>query len=523
MGFKRFLVPACVVATALSSIPVYAASNKEITSVYVRLEEEKVDSGEIPNVTFETGSNNYQVVSAEPSKEHSDWEPGRKVTFTVILESLDGYRFDKKEIDDVQVNNGSVSSQRITSSEIELRISYLPKITLAEPENIYFEDEYEAKWDEVEFANAYEVRIYEEDEDDGEMHQKDTVKVTKESIDLSDYVTNYMGITFEVRAVPKNSKEDEYMDPSDWVSVDDMVYSDDNTSYGDFYGDNDELRFQDEDGKNVTGWQQVNGNWYYFDSSNNDYAVHDAWKEINGYWYRFGTDCKMKTGWAKVNNWWYYLNSDAQGQYGAMATGWISTSPNGPWYYLDNTGRQGLPYGAMWANTTTPDGHHVDESGACYDFADTNQNNNVNNSSNNITNNSNGVVGTGITHKFDDGTYASGWTQLGDYWYYFDQANSNRAITNNWYFDGTNWFRFDGSGHMQTGWVQVDGYWYYLNPNSDGTRGAVMTGWIQQAPGSPWYYLQPNVEGRKIPMGAMWSNATTPDGFHVDASGAWVQ
>ena len=55
------------------------------------------------------------------------------------------------------------------------------------------------------------------------------------------------------------------------------------------------------------------------------------------------------------------------------------------------------------------------------------------------------------------------------------------------------WFYFDQYGHMLTGWQFINGKWYYLNPTKDGTLGACFIG-----PGK------------------------TPDGWEVDASGAWT-
>lgn len=515
MGVKKhFLITLCVASTFVFAIPAYADSSKEINSVYIRLEEEKVEPGQVPNVALSTSSSNYQIVSAEPSKEYGDWEPGRKITFEVIIEPFDGYYFNKKHIDDISVSNGVVSYKKVTSDEIEAKISYVPKVTLASPQNLYFENEYEAKWDEVEYCNAYEVDIYEEDEETGDWVSTGIVKVTTESIDLSSYVTDHMGVTFKVRAIPKNSEEDKYMEPSEWVSIDEIAYSSENTSYGEFSGESPNLKFIGEDGEAATGWQQINGNWYYFDSAEENYAACDEWKYINSNWYRFGADSIMKTGWVKVNGKSYYLNTDTTGNTGAMVTGWISTGPNGPWYYLDDTGQHSVPYGVLWVNTTTPDGYTVDSTGAYYgsDLNDTNS----------------GLSGVnqtdyGITYKHDDGTYASGWTQLDNNWYYFDSNNYNRAITSNWYFDGVNWFRFNEQGQMLIGWQYIDGYWYYMNLKSDGTRGAMKTGWLQETPNSLWYYLQAEMENKQVPLGAMYADRITPDGFYVNSSGAWIR
>ena len=55
------------------------------------------------------------------------------------------------------------------------------------------------------------------------------------------------------------------------------------------------------------------------------------------------------------------------------------------------------------------------------------------------------------------------------------------------------WFWFDRQGNMLTGWQFINGKWYYLNPTKDGTLGACQLGGV------------------------------TPDGWTVDANGAWIE
>ena len=116
----------------------------------------------------------------------------------------------------------------------------------------------------------------------------------------------------------------------------------------------------------VTGWQKIDGTWYYF-NSNGDKLT--GWQKIKGVWYYLKSDGAMATGWVKVNGKWYYLKSN-----GAMATGWIKTG--GKWYYLKSSGAMATGWlkdngkwyylnssGAMVTGTVTIDGKE-------YTFAD---------------------------------------------------------------------------------------------------------------------------------------------------------
>ncbi len=94
----------------------------------------------------------------------------------------------------------------------------------------------------------------------------------------------------------------------------------------------------------------------------------------------------------------------------------------------------------------------------------------------------------------------------------------------NQYADLTNgqmafdWFRFDADGHMLTGWyTDGNGDVYYLNPLSDNTRGRMITGWLQIE--GKWYYFNELPDGTR---GKLLKSTTTPDGYIVDADGAWT-
>ena len=96
-----------------------------------------------------------------------------------------------------------------------------------------------------------------------------------------------------------------------------------------------------------------------------------------------------------------------------------------------------------------------------------------------------------------DGTWS--YDSINDVWTYKTSQlfrNCWAYIVNPFAGEGQNradWFLFDEAGSMLTGWQQKDGRWYYLNTSKDGTRGACLIG-----------------PGR------------TPDGYEIDAEGAWT-
>ena len=77
-----------------------------------------------------------------------------------------------------------------------------------------------------------------------------------------------------------------------------------------------------------TGWQQIDGSWYYF----KDNGVMAADELVTGAFnYYMGADGRMCTGWVKGNGKWYHMNSN-----GIMDTGWLEDG--GSWYFLYTEG-----------------------------------------------------------------------------------------------------------------------------------------------------------------------------------------
>lgn len=144
-------------------------------------------------------------------------------------------------------------------------------------------------------------------------------------------------------------------------------------------------------------------------------------------------------------------------------------------------------------------------------------------------------------YRFDlQSSMATGWFYDNEYkgWYYLNPADGKDIgkmvrgwhkdeNTNKWYYLNKEW------GSMQTGWHNDsdDGRWYYLDP----TSGEMAIGWhfingkwyffnmVNSAPtwalvDGKWVYGNSNIR----PYGAMYVNEVTPDGYRVDANGAWI-
>ncbi|WP_415334711.1 M14 family zinc carboxypeptidase [Clostridium perfringens] len=173
-----------------------------------------------------------------------------------------------------------------------------------------------------------------------------------------------------------------------------------------------------------SGWQEIEGNWYYFNSNGN---MKTGWEEINGYWYYFNNNGIMQTGWQEIGGKWYYFRPD-----GNMRVGWEQI--NGYWYYFGSDGSMQTGWqevGGIW-----------------YYFR-------------------------------PDGNMKTGWEEINGYWYYF---NGDGVMQTGWQEIGGVWYYFRPDGNMRIGWEEINGYWYYF-----GSNGAMQTGW-QELGGTWYYF-----------------------------------
>ena len=156
---------------------------------------------------------------------------------------------------------------------------------------------------------------------------------------------------------------------------------------------------EDPDYVVLTGWQKIDGTWYYFDSNG---AMQTGWVKVSGKWYYMNTSGEMQTGWVKVSGKWYYLNAS-----GAMQTGWVKVS--GKWYYLNASGAMQTGW--------------VKVSGKWY-------------------------------YLNASGAMQTGWVKVSGKWYYM---NASGAMQTGWIQLSGKWYYLNASGAMASGETLVIG------------------------------------------------------------------
>lgn len=122
-------------------------------------------------------------------------------------------------------------------------------------------------------------------------------------------------------------------------------------------------------------------------------------------------------------------------------------------------------------------------------------------------------------HFEEDGIMDSGWflDRATNKWYYLSMNHDGffGEMIKGWHHDPDDgrWYFLDrADGHMYISWDKIDGNWYYFNPNPPAQT------WFFDNSTGRWNYGD-NKDIR--PLGSMFINEDTPDGFHVNDTGAW--
>ena len=92
-------------------------------------------------------------------------------------------------------------------------------------------------------------------------------------------------------------------------------------------------------GEMLTGWQEINGDLYYFDKSSGERLT--GWLEMDGKHYYLGDDGAVKKGFVSVGDRTYFFNEDT----GERVSGWLNYNESGTWYFCDPNREDALAVG----------------------------------------------------------------------------------------------------------------------------------------------------------------------------------
>ena len=313
----------------------------------------------------------------------------------------------------------------------------------------------------------------------------------------------YYNMSYMVGSIPVTLEQIE----AGWKTIAGQTYyfdEDGNKAYGIWTIDGKQYGFNTGDGalvRNNVTWDyddEWNQNFYFCDE-NGLVVVQPGWqKDDYGNWYYIkDTTGKLVTNdWKQSGSVWYYFNSE-----GRMVANGGYRARDGKLYYFRDTGA--LDETAGWKKNTYGEWFFV-ENGQC----------------------------------------VTGWKQISNVWYYFDDYDGRMYANGVYTIDDKEYF-FDASGHLVStpGWkkatntytwtdgngvqhTETEEYWYYL-----GNDNLPLKGW--QKIDNKWYYFEESsgrmyandvyeIDGKKYcfeASGAMGTGWTKRTGTYTDNSG----
>lgn len=367
-GLKKWSIAATAALMAAGMcIPAFAAT--KISNVKITLSGDEPQAGgamgsaevKIPDAAYYTVDDSFYTNEGD-----DEWERGATPVYRVELEAKDGYYFSSMSKSNISISgmHGTYKTSKVLDGGSGIRIDIkLRKVSgdLSDIDDFYWDGRI-AKWDEVDDADKYEVKLYRG------TRTVTTVTTSNNQYNFYPYMTSSGDYSFKVRAVSNSDGE-----KSSWTDQSEEYYMNSSNVYtGAAPGTGGTT------GTIGGGWLQNQYGWYYTLSNNT--IVKSNWLFVDNNWFYFdangymmtglqaidgrifylnpvsdGTRGAMLTGVQIVNGLFYYFNPISDGTRGAMLTG-FQTINNNVYYFDTNSG-------SLWANTVAPNGKWIDAAG----------------------------------------------------------------------------------------------------------------------------------------------------------------
>ena len=109
---------------------------------------------------------------------------------------------------------------------------------------------------------------------------------------------------------------------------------------------------------------------------------------------------------------------------------------------------------------------------------------------------------------------AGQWKMEEKHWTFLNEKGNKLT---GWIVSNGEWYYLDENGKMKTGWLLDNGKWYFLSTEMAEKTGRALTGW-QWIDGYCHFFSTVDDSS----LGILYVNRMTPDGYHVNQSGQWI-
>ena len=253
-------------------------------------------------------------------------QPGRYPTAEIVIKPAEGYAFKSSSqsyfallgLDAKYIEARKSGDSKTLTLTVEFRT--MGNSTIAPPSNVTLDNNGLASWSPVDDAGSYEVTLLR----NGKADNSTKNTVTGTSLNIGSMVNRTGDYSVRVAAISRyDTKVKSSYSQSGPVLVDDSVlagFSANAASY-----------------ENGAGrWVESNGN-YWYENPDGTWPA-SGWQEIDGSWYFFNSQGYRQTGWILWKNQQYYCDSDGKMLVDAITPDGYYVDGNGIWH----TERTGL-------------------------------------------------------------------------------------------------------------------------------------------------------------------------------------
>ena len=195
--FGKWLAAAgiLIVMTIWMVLPALAAPT--VNSIRITFKDKYEDPGVIEEPEISCSSYGIEITSVEWNKDVEKWNPGMKVTATLILSSSGREFSSSYGSKSCQISGATLSKAVKVDDDLKVTVTYYPVVWLESPDEAGWSasNHMKAVWKKVDYATGYQIRLYRDD------YYLRTIDATGTSKDLSEYMGREGNYYYEIRAV----------------------------------------------------------------------------------------------------------------------------------------------------------------------------------------------------------------------------------------------------------------------------------------------------------------------------------
>ena len=172
--FGKWLAAAGILMAMTIWMVLPALAAPTVNSIRITFKDKYEDPGVIEEPEISCGSYGIEITSVEWSKDVEKWNPGTKVTATLILSSSVREFSSSYGSKSCQISGATLSKAVKVDDDLKVTVTYYPVVWLEAPEEAGWSasNHMKAVWKKVDYATGYQIRLYRDDyyNEDSEKH-----------------------------------------------------------------------------------------------------------------------------------------------------------------------------------------------------------------------------------------------------------------------------------------------------------------------------------------------------------------